>query len=480
MAKMQDASLAEGIAGMACRIVLERVDTISRRRQALRTKWTDLETAAVKKGICMPDKKTLVIGGGVAGISAALALAHQGVATTLVEQSPFIGGHAAGYTCKAADECVKCGACIVPRKVQQANRNGLIDILTGSQVSAATADERHLISLVRAPVRVDPDKCTACGTCIQVCPEPGAVRAGPSAENVPPVGIVADTCRHLQQQECTLCQDACPAAAIDLDAPQTELQLAVDAVVLATGFAAFDPTNKPYGYAHLPDVVTGLEVEAQLRDGRELLRPSDQMPARRIGFIQCVGSRDATLGHLWCSKICCGSALRMANLIRHRCPEAEVTIYYIDIQTIGKGFPQYYDHSKNGLRFVRSIPVDIVPSGDGRLKTTVFNPDTRQVQDDPFDMVVLSVGISPSQDAPALATVLGVPISDAGFYGEPAPDSGLFCCGTAKGPMGIAESVADAEKVAWQVMDHLASPSHRCGRDCHPASHDKPNRRTIE
>ena len=340
----------------------------------------------------MIDKKVLVIGGGVAGLSAALELAGLGVGVEIVEKADELGGHAGQFVCKATDTCAKCGACIIEEKIKCALSNPNVNIHTGIQLNK------------------------------------------------------------IQKQDC-FCTDF-------TDKKGKKHSLMIDAVILASGFQAFEPVNKPYGYGMFDNVITNLELERMLRKNGRIKRPSDQEVPDRLAVIQCVGSRDEKLNHLWCSKVCCGSALRMARLIKSRQPAVEITFFYMDIQTFGKDFQTFYPKVQNDVKMIRAIPGDIYRTEDDRLRVNYFLAGSEKGTEDLFDMVVLSVGIIPGEDNNALAELLDVPLDISGFFarsGEKgnAGDPAIYCAGTTKGPMNIADAVADAGRVAWEVVQYL-------------------------
>jgi heterodisulfide reductase subunit A len=343
------------------------------------------------------DQTVLVIGGGIAGLAAALELAALNIRTVVVEKSPYLGGHAALYSCKATDACVKCGACLVDEKRRLTQAHPGITVMTRSRM-------------------ID-------------------VRRGDHFEAVIETAVA----------------DADPQART----------LKAQAVILAAGFHPFRPETKPYGYARFENVVTNLELERMLQRDSVPVRPSGGSPPTAIAFIQCVGSRDATLGHLWCSRVCCGSALRMARLIRTRRPEIEIAFFYIDIQSFGKDFETFYGKVKNEVRLIRTLPGDIYSTADRRLRVTYFDPATRQGRDDLFDMVVLSVGMTPAADASQLADLLGATPQANGFFKEVTAGSGVFPAGAVCGPMSIAESAASGGRAALRAAFYL----RRSGRD---------------
>ena len=283
---------------------------------------------------------------------------------------------------------------------------------------------------------------------------------GYSKSHRPFYAIAVDKCSHFTMGDCRICQEACPQAAIDLDAQAVSAQITADAVVLATGFSPFSPESKPYGYGRFKNVITNLEMERMLRRKGRAIRPSDGHDARRIAFIQCVGSRDAKLGHLWCSKVCCGSALRMASVVKARQAEAEITFFYMDVQTFGRDFETFYPKIREQVRMRRAIPADIYPAPDDGMRVTYLDHQAGDSVQETFDLVVLSVGLLPRQGLDRTADMFNVPRADTGFVAQgqqwvvSAP-AGIFTAGAVSGPMSIAESMASAGAAAGQVARHL-------------------------
>jgi heterodisulfide reductase subunit A len=340
----------------------------------------------------MTMKNVLIIGGGIAGLTAAGELAKLDYRVDLIEKEAVLGGYARQFTCKATDECVKCGACMVEERIDVAMSHPAIHLHLGTTIRKIEKDRRFLITF--------------------------------------------------------------------LDKDGTENNCEEDAVIIATGFQPFNPENKPYGYKIFDDVITNLDLEKMLRQEGTITRPSDGSFPEKMAFIQCVGSRDASLNHLWCSKVCCASALRMSNLIRSKNTSTDITFFYIDVQTFGKKFQSYYNGITETTRMIRAIPGDIFKTDGGRLKLTYMPVDEEDQMEEEFDMVILSIGITPGVDNKMVAEKIGLKSSDTGFWDNlddcyMTPVRGVFAAGTASGPKSITESIADAGRCAFEVVKYL-------------------------
>jgi heterodisulfide reductase subunit A len=395
-------------------------------------------------------------------MTAAVELARAGVKVTLLEKSPFLGGHAIQLNCKAAGTCVKCGACVAEEKLLQVTQLPNVNVMAGAQISSISGrGPYHLTYRSHSPL-VNADQCDGCGICFQKCPVPGTILKGHAARVGAYVAIRRELCRYFDDAACTLCRDTCPKGAIKLSPPAKSNELDADAILMATGFAPYNPSDKPYGYGRFQNVITSLDAERMLRENTVMKRPSDGRVAQRIAFIQCVGSRDIQLGHTWCSKICCGSSLRMARLVQSRQNDAQVTFFYIDVQTFGKDFHPFFKQAKDNIVMIRTLPGDIIKTEHDELNALFFDPDTHSSSEALFDLVVLSVGLIPPGDNEHNAELLNWPLDNSGFmcsHDNPqnkAP-AGIFTAGTAMGPMSIAESVGSAEKSVFDIIRYLVN-----------------------
>lgn len=410
-----------------------------------------------------PAKKALVIGGGIAGLTAAWELARLGLEVELAEKSPFLGGHGIQFCCKAAEECLKCGACSVEKRLSEVIREPRIKVRLRSELRGVEHNGAHAYVLCRRPLYIDPGKCTNCAICFQKCPAPGAIVRGCSRNQVPFYAIDERHCLYFRDGSCSLCRELCPEKAINLDLQPGDVSGEADAIVLATGFQAFDPVGRPgYGYGINKNVITALELERMLRQEAGALRPSDGREPENIAFIQCVGSRDHKMGRGFCSQVCCAYAIRMAEAVRHRHPRTSVTIFYMDIQNCGKDFARFYERSKAHIRFVRYMPGHIFQVDQDRLAVCCGDEASGKAVRELFDMVVLSVGIMPGPDNTSLAELLHLDVDQYGFLTSGALSDtgasgrgGVFLAGTVQGPKDIADSMAEAGQAARRVARYL-------------------------
>jgi heterodisulfide reductase subunit A2 len=390
-------------------------------------------------------KKVMIIGGGIAGLTTARELARQNIQVELVEKADFLGGHAIQYACKATDECLQCGACKVEATLKEVVDAPNINIHLATQIQNISKNGRISVQLNKHAADKG-DALRACDNGYDAAPATCSAARGYSKHNA---------------KFYTADGQLDPKTAGDAD------QLNVDAVVLASGFTPFDARiKKNYQYGVLPNVVTGLDLERGKRANGMLLRPSDGQAPQKIAFIQCVGSRDENLGNLWCSQVCCPYALRTAMSLQKKNPDLDITIFYMDIQNTGNNFPTFYQQCRDGLKFVRTIPVDLYQVENDRIQTRFMAETDGTPVKEEFDMVVLSVGIMPGSDNAALAKLLHIELGRDGFAaGADATNTvatdqaGIFLAGTVTGPKTIATTMAHAGQSAGQVIAYLRRAS---------------------
>ena len=410
-------------------------------------------------------RKVLVIGGGIAGLTAAWELARLHVDVELVEKGRFLGGHAIQFCCKAADECQKCSACSVEKRLLDVIQEPRIRVHLNAQLQGVDRNGGFSYSLVHRPLHIDPQKCTNCGLCFEKCPAPGAIVRGYSKNNVPLYAIDESHCLYFQDKSCRICQDECPENAISLDQVSEQATGKADAIVVASGFQAFNPVGRPrYGYGINRNVITALELEHMLREKGEVLRPSDDAVPHSVAFIQCVGSRDHQLQHAFCSQVCCGYAMRMAEAMYHRRPDMKISIFYMDIQNCGKNFAEFYERCKDHIRFVRFMPGDIFQGEQDQLILYYGDEQDGRSVKEAFDLVVLSVGIMPAPGNAGLAEMLHLDLDKQGFFALADPldrtstsQQGIFLAGTAQGPKDIADSMVQAGQAAQRAAEYLGA-----------------------
>lgn len=402
----------------------------------------------------------LILGGGIAGISAALELARLGHDVALVEKTPFFGGRAAQLCCKATDVCQKCGACLVEERLKALFQEPRISLYAHAELLESSRNNGlfHL-GLKQQPQVINPERCVDCGLCFDECPATaqGAILTTSVTRNHPRYAVNPQACLYFQDGSCRVCQQICPptARAIDLAQPERIIDLPAAAVIVATGYRAADPACRPhYGYGRHPNILSGVELEERLRNGKGLAGPEGE-PPRRVAFIQCVGSRDRE--HPYCSQVCCAYTLRLARLLKHRLPEAEIATFYMDLQNIGRDAPQFQAEACREIKVVRALPGDLRAAADGSLRIRYLHEENAAAVEAAFDLVVLSVGIGPGADNAALAGLLQVELTPAGFF-SPTSQPGLFLAGTASGPKDIAGCITQALAAARQVSRYVQAP----------------------
>jgi len=380
----------------------------------------------------------MVVGAGVSGIQAALDLANSGFKVYLIDKRPAIGGKMAQLdkTFPTND----CSMCILSPKFIECSTNPNITIMTSARIEGIEGEAGNFtVSLVQEPRYVDEALCTGCGTCAEYCPvnildlyneSLGTVKCihVPFAQAVPAVSIVDPaSCLFTLREICQICKQSCKNKAIDFKQQEERLHVQVGSLILAPGYEPFAPElQSQYGYKRLSNVVTSLEFERMLSASGpnmgELLRSSDHKPPKRIAWIQCVGSRDSTVGNSYCSAVCCMYAIKQLILSKDHHPEIEAAIFHNDIRAYGKGFDRYFERAKNmpGVRFLWSKIHILGEDPETKSVLIRYRVNGNEVKDEAFDLVVLSVGLNSTESSNELAESLCIERNTYGFCESPS------------------------------------------------------------
>ncbi|MDZ7761174.1 MAG: FAD-dependent oxidoreductase [Desulfovermiculus sp.] len=396
-----------------------------------------------------------IIGGGITGLTAARDLADYDLNIHLVEREPFLGGHAIAYNCKATDECRQCDACTVEKALKQVLEHPNITVHRGAQVKDISAKAPYTLSIEQSPLFDSDQEQAILAQNHASSPVPNGIQRGTSPSHDP---LYAVNPGKLAELKSFLGQSG-----IDVDQEPSRLTVTADSVILASGFAPFAAEQKTtYNYDGLSNVVTALDMELIKKKAGRYVRPSDHTSPKKAAFIQCVGSRNEQLGHLWCSHVCCSYALRMAEVMKSQDPATEISVYYMDIQNIGKESPQFYNQCREDLEFIRNIPVDIYAGDNDNLLVSIIDEQNGSLHNREHDLIILSVGIMPGEDNPSLARLLELDLNGDGFFQvQNALDTttthkaGIYLAGTTTGPKSIAESIAHAGLAVRQAAKYL-------------------------
>ena len=411
----------------------------------------------------------LVVGGGISGIQGALDLANSGFRVFLVDKSPALGGKMSQLdkTFPSND----CSMCIESPKFIECSRHPNIEIMTYTEVDRVEGEAGDFkITLIKKPRYVIEEKCTGCNICVDYCPikipdpfnqnlsESKAVHIHFS-QAVPLVTYVdPETCLYLKEGKCQICVGVCKTNAIDLHQKEEKVEVSVGAILLSPGFETFDPKlRNDFGYGLMENVVTSLDFERILcstgpYEG-EVRRPSDKQHPKKIAWIQCVGSRQVNPGgNSYCSAVCCTYTQKQVILAKDHDTELEATIFHNDIRAYGKDFERFYQRAANlpDVNFIRSyvtVGKEIEENNNVTIKYSTLEDG---VKEEEFDLVVLSVGLSPPHDVEGLAKTFDIELNEHGFCKTNPTNpikttrEGIFVSGAFQGPMDIPESVVTA------------------------------------
>ncbi len=427
---------------------------------------------------------TLVVGGGIAGIQAALEVANSGYPVIMVEREPSIGGHMAQFD--KTFPTLDCSACILTPRMVEVGSHPNIKLFSYAEVTNVSGYVGNFQVTIKQKARsVTTDLCTGCGICQEKCPKKvidPVFEAGlgyrkaiytPFPQAVPKYPVIdRENCTYFLKGTCKACEKFCPTGAINFEQEDEYFTFDVGQIILATGWDLFDARRIPqYGYGRLANVFTSLEFErltnaAGPTGGKIVLRDGVTVP-KSVAIIHCVGSRDKNYNP-YCSAICCMQSLKFAHLVHER-TGAEVYNFYIDMRTPAKGYEEFYQRLlEEGTHFIRGKVAEITdaaryPGEEGKLivqaENTLFGKQMRV----PVDMVILSAALEPRHDFKEVARLFGISCSEEGWLIERHPKldpvatmtEGIYIAGCAQGPKDIPASVAQGAAAAARVVGKI-------------------------
>ncbi len=472
--------------------IRENVSWVHIDKTAATNKAKDLSRAAIHRVFhhraLVPKKvpvnpTAMVVGGGIAGIHAALTLANAGKKVYLIEREPTIGGHMAMFD--KTFPTLDCAACILTPKMSQVKNHPNITLWTYSEVTKVDGYVgNYTVTVKRKPRYINEELCVGCMECIEKCiykegKYPDEFNVGlskrkpiyiPFPQATPQLVVIdRETCIEFKSGKCKkTCVEACDRDAVDFKQKERFEEVKIGTIILTTGFQIFDAHRVPYyGYGKYPNVYTSLEVERLVNasgpTGGDVVLRNGKHP-KSIAIIHCVGSRDKNTNR-WCSRTCCMYSLKLAHLLKEH-TEAEVYNFYIDMRTPGKAYEEFYDKLLDeNVHFIRGRVAEVTdwadrPSEEGKLVIRVEDTMVGVVRRVPVDMVVLAVGMEPKSDSQDVRKMFNISCSTEGFFLERHPKlapvdtftEGIFIAGACQGPKDIPDSVAQAGAAAAQAL----------------------------
>jgi heterodisulfide reductase subunit A len=473
--------------------IREQVSWVHSDKEAATAKSKAVVSGAVQRVLCNEPLEplrvpihpaTLVVGGGIAGIQAALELADAGHPVYLVERQPSIGGHMAQFD--KTFPTLDCSACILTPRMVSVGTHPNITLLTWSEVEKVDGYVGNFTATIRKKARyINTDLCTGCGICQEKCPKrviDKEYEAGlgyrkavytPFPQAVPKYPVIDEpNCTFFIKGKCKACEKFCPTDAIDFDQEDELVTVEVGNIVLATGYDLFDARRvSQYGYGRLANVFTSLEFERMTNasgptNGKIVLRDGRTTPTA-VGIIHCVGSRDRNYNN-YCSSICCMQSLKFAHLVKER---AGATVYnfYIDMRTTQKDYDEFYQKvMEEGTLFIRGKVAEVTdaarqPGEEGKLIIQAEDTLAGKQRRIPVDMVILSSALEPRRDAKDVGKTFGISCSVNGFFIEKHPKldpvatmtEGVFIAGCASGPKDIPATVSQGAAAAARVLGRI-------------------------
>jgi heterodisulfide reductase subunit A len=424
-----------------------------------------------------PTGSVLVVGGGIAGTQAALDLADQGFKTYVVEKSPSIGGVMAQLdkTFPTND----CSMCILAPKLVDAGRHPNIELRILSEVTGFKGKPgNYQVELTRKTLSVIADKCPGCNDCAEICPVEGT---NPFDENIgvrkaiyvpfPQAVPLVYSIDRSMCIGCGECKQFCKAGAIEYEADETVTETVnVGSVVLCPGFDEFDPSKlTQYGYRKFDNVVTSIEFERMMSasgpTGGHIVRPSDGRIPKKVAFLHCIGSRDASLGITYCSSVCCMYSLKEAIIAQEHTPGLKTHLFAMDFRATGKQFEDYRIRAENelGVKITRNNRIGAVDEDHVTKDLMLRYIEDDDIIEETYDMVVLGVGLRPPANADYISRIFGVDLNEHGFaktsFFKPHATNvdGVYVAGAFAAPKDIPDTVAEASGAAARAAGDIAS-----------------------
>jgi heterodisulfide reductase subunit A2 len=422
----------------------------------------------------------VIVGAGIGGMQAALDLAESGYKVHMVAKESSIGG-----TMVMLDKTFPtgdCSMCMISPKLVEVGRHPDIDVITLSEVVSVDGPPGDFtVKVKQHPRYVDKDLCTGCGLCEEKCPkkvlseyEQGlTVRKAiyslfPQA--YPNTRVIdRNNCTYFLKGKCRICEKICPAKAVNFNETEKELVFNTGAIILSPGLKRYDARVRgELGFGRWPNVVTSIQFERILSASGPykgvIQRPGDGKHPHKVAWIQCVGSRDPHNANPWCSSVCCMYATKQAIIAKEHDHNVEPSIFFMEMRAFGKDFDKYVARAQDeyGVRYQRAMVSMIREEpGTGNLILRYARED-KVLVDETFDMVVLSIGLQPHDDAAGTADIFGIETTDYLFpkTSESAPVEssrpGIYVTGIYQGPKDIPETVVQGSAVAGKAMAFLA------------------------